>query len=347
MIWMTWRQFRAQAITAGAVLLAVAITLGITAAGLASHYNGAGLNACHASCAQDAANFLNGLQGSSYALLFVGGIVVMYLTPALIGLFWGAPLIARELEAGTHRLAWNQSVTRGRWTVVKLGIGGLASVALAGLLSLMITWWASPINIAVDDGGSGSAKSRIAPLVFAARGVAPLGYAAFAFALGVTLGVVLRRTLPAMALTLLLFAAMQFLMPTLVRPHLLPPDHATAPLNPNDTSQLVIQNGDGYTGYMTVQGNASVPPGAWLLSNLTITPAGHVFHGPATAACTSPSAPASACTNWLASKHLRTAVTYQPANRFWPLQWAELGIYLAASAGLGGVCVWQVRRKRG
>jgi len=40
-------------------------------------------------------------------------------TPALLGIFWGAPLIARELETGTCRLAWNQSVTRTRWLTVK------------------------------------------------------------------------------------------------------------------------------------------------------------------------------------------------------------------------------------
>ncbi len=66
MIWMTWRQFRAQAIAAGAILLALAVALGITGAGLASDFNGAGLNACHASCTQDATNFMNSLSGSSY-----------------------------------------------------------------------------------------------------------------------------------------------------------------------------------------------------------------------------------------------------------------------------------------
>ena len=33
------------------------------------------------------------------------------LLPALAGLFIGAPLLARELEHGTHRLAWTQSLT--------------------------------------------------------------------------------------------------------------------------------------------------------------------------------------------------------------------------------------------
>ena len=66
--------------------------------------------------------------------------------PGIIGIFWGAPLVARELEAGTFRLAWTQSVTRTRWLAVKLGVVGLASMAVAGLLSLMVTWWASPLD---------------------------------------------------------------------------------------------------------------------------------------------------------------------------------------------------------
>jgi hypothetical protein len=54
--------------------------------------------------------------------------------------------VARELETGTYRLAWTQSVTRTRWLAVKLGVVGLTSVAVAGLLSLMVTWWSSPID---------------------------------------------------------------------------------------------------------------------------------------------------------------------------------------------------------
>jgi ABC-2 family transporter protein len=340
MIWMTWRQFRPQAITAGAILLALAIALGITGAGLASDFNGAGLNACHAACGQDASNFLTTLRGSNYQKLFYGGIGVMYLAPALIGLFWGAPLIARELETGTYRLAWNQSITRSRWTLGKVGLGGLASAAFAGLLSLMITWWASPINTAQNYGsGSSPVSSRMEPLVFAARGVAPLGYAAFAFTLGVTLGVLLRRTIPAMALTLVLFAAVQFLMPALVRPSLLPAQQVTAPYNPNRGGELTIANG----GSMTLVENASVP-GAWVVSDQTVTPAGRVFTGPATDACAGPNG--NACDSWLDSKHLRQVVTYQPASHFWPLQWIELAIYLAASTALAGGCVWRLSRRR-
>jgi hypothetical protein len=161
MIWTTWRQFRAQAIVAGALIAVIAVVLLVSGLSLAAAYNDAGLNSCHASCATDASNFINTLRGSSYQLLFYGGIGILYLAPALIGLFWGAPLIARELETGTSRLSWNQSVTRTRWTVAKLGVVGLAAVATAGLISLMVSWWASPIDHALSFGSANTPAGHV------------------------------------------------------------------------------------------------------------------------------------------------------------------------------------------
>ena len=59
---------------------------------------------------------------------------VVVVVPALIRLFWGAPLVSRELETGAFRLAWTQSVTRTRWLAVKLAAAGLAAMAVAGLV---------------------------------------------------------------------------------------------------------------------------------------------------------------------------------------------------------------------
>jgi hypothetical protein len=198
MIWLIWRQFRPQAIAAAIALAVMAILLAATGPGLAAQSTAAGLSACHANCATIASSFINSV-GNFDHIVYFGSIALMYLVPALMGLFWGAPLIAREFEAGTHRIAWNQSVTRTRWTFVKLGIIGLAAVATAGLLSLMVTWWANPIDhaavltggpVQVATGGGAGVHAtwfvlaRLEPVIFAAQGVAPLGYAAFAFALG-------------------------------------------------------------------------------------------------------------------------------------------------------------------
>ena len=98
---------------------------------------------------------------------------------------------------------------------MKLGVVGLVSVAVAGLLSLMVTWWSSPIDTAN--------ANRFGVAMFALRDITPMGYAAFAFALGVTAGVLMRRTLPAMASTLVIFVAARLAEATWVRPHLMPP----------------------------------------------------------------------------------------------------------------------------
>ena len=118
----------------------------------------------------------------------------------------GRPLVTRELDAGTHRLAWTHT-TRTRWLVAKLAFVGLAAMAAAGLLSLAVSWWAGPIDAAVAS-RERHARPRDLRLpadvgeIFDARGIVPIGYAAFAFALGVTVGVLVRRTLPAMAILL-------------------------------------------------------------------------------------------------------------------------------------------------
>jgi hypothetical protein len=364
MIWLTWRQFRSQVIAAAGALIVVAIVLVATAPGVGSAYTASGLSACHADCATFVASFLTDL-GPLDRFLWVASILLMYLAPALMGIFWGAPLVAREVETGTHRIAWNQSVTRTRWTFVKLGLVGLAAVATAGLLSLILTWWASPIDRAasllhgagqvhVADAAAGFGLSRLEPVVFAARGVAPLGYAAFAFALGVAAGVLLRRTLPAMAVTLVVFAVIQVVVPNFVRPHLLPPAHATAALNARNMSINVSENPGTGPSTIHVSGPNITKPGAWVLSDITVTPSGAVFTA-APKACQFSAAglrdmPDGAefapCRNALAALHLRQSVTYQPASRFWPLQWIETGIYLVLAAGLSFVCVWQVRRRR-
>ena len=344
MIWLTWRQFRAQAWTALAILAALGIAFTITGPHLASLYDTSGIPACqaHNDCGTVVSNFLDQAKGLDTVLYFVS-LGVLYIGPAIIGIFWGAPLVTRELEAGTFRMTWNQSVTRTRWITVKLGLIGLASMAAAGLLSLMMSWWASPINQAngVNSDRNGSSSiNRLAPLLFGASGIAPVGYAAFAFVLGVTAGVLIRRTLPAMAVTLAVFAAIQIVIPNWVRPHFISPLHTTSAFSPAGITEISMSG----NGRMTVLDAVNLP-GSWVLSNQTINAAGRVFTGPAPAVCGAQASP-QACGAALAKLHLRQLVTYQPDSRYWALQWYETTIFLAAALVLAGFCIWWVRRRR-
>ena len=345
MIWLTWRQFRVQAVTAAAALAAFAVLLAATGPHLASLYATSGISSCHpASCADLAASFLTQLSNAgTYSVLDLVGVVIILLAPVVIGLFWGAPLIARELETGTSALAWNQSVTRSRWLAVKLFVVGLTAMAVTEGLSLMQAWWAAPIGRAAGQLGSthfalpgqfGIVLSRFSPLAFASHGVTPLGYAAFGFALGTTAGALIRRTVPAMAVTLFIFAAVQIAMPLWIRPHLFPARHTVVSVTSLDS--LRPENIPGQ-------------PGAWLLSSQTINAAGQPVNA-APAACPSPpltkgNSGEGAYLACLASHGIRETFSYQPASRYWAFQETETAIYLALALALTGYCFWRLSRR--
>ncbi len=317
----------------------LAVVFGVTGPHLAQLYDSSGLAACRApaNCSALTSNFLAQMKSDAiYPFLYFLGVGILYVAPVVMGTFWGAPLVTRELEAGTFRLAWNQSVTRARWMVVKLGLIGLAAMATAGLLSLMVTWWAGPIDRAGGFPVSLGQLSRFSPQLFDARGIVPIGYAAFTFILGAAAGVLIRRTLPAMAITLVVFAAVQIIVPNWARSHLIAPVRATTAITINPSDVKVASDGQ-----MTVPANI---PGAWVISNRTITRTGRVFTLPDVPACQSGTQ--QQCDAWLAGQHFRRQIAYQPASRYWAFQWYEAAIYLAAALAIAAFCVGWVRHRR-
>lgn len=343
MIWLAWRQFRAQAIVSGCVLAVFAVAIVVSGLRLAHLYNTSGLPGCgsHHDCAMLIQAFSARLRGSIYQAVLYAGVILTYVAPAVMGAFWAAPMITREFEAGTFRLAWTQSVSRNHWLVVKVGTVGLAAMVVAGLLSAMLTWWSGPVYKAAQYAvpGSGLSTNRLVPLLFGVNGIAPIGYAAFAFAVGLAAGVLLRRTVPAMAITLAVFAGVQVAWPSWVRPHLIPPVRRTAPLDLSTLGGILIDNNNQMV----------ITPGfsnhdAWLLSGQTLTSAGHPFTGPATHACLAGSF--QACVASLAQLHLRQLVVYQPGSRYWQFQWYETAIFVAVAAALALFCMMRISRRR-
>jgi hypothetical protein len=347
MIWLTWRQARTQAVVMAAILAAFGLVLLITGPHLVALYRDSSFAACHSNCSRDAGNFLIQLAGEPpYHLVYLLGALLIVLLPAVIGLFWGAPLIARELETGTFRLAWNQTVTREHWLAVKLGILGLTSMALAGLLSLILGWWASPIDHAADIQGAGGFQSRFFPLDFGTRGIAPIGYAAFAFALGVLVGLMVRRTVPAMGIALAVIIAVQIAFPLVIRPHLITPVRTTTTVTAAAIDGLTTnQNGTN----VRVDAQSPNIPGAWAYSSDVVNQAGSTNLGTLPSSCPGPSGGGNGspqeCFQALAAKHLKQVTVYQPANRYWTFQALEFGIYLTVAILLAWACFWWTRRR--
>jgi len=51
------------------------------------------------------------------------------------------------------------------------------------------------------------------------------------------------------------------------------------------------------------------------------------------------------CARWIASQNLQQKVIYLGPEKFWPLQWRELGVFLVVSALLVTFCFWWIRRR--
>ncbi len=328
----SWLQFRVQAVVAGVGLAVIAVVLAVTGPNLVHIYDTTVLScAAHHDCSA-ATTALTDTDGPIQVFL----AFLLLVIPVLIGMFWGAPLVAREFETGTFRLAWTQGVSRTRWLAGKLGLGALASLGVAGLLSLMVTWWSSPIDrVQADPYGS---------LVFGVRDIAPIGYAAFAFVLGVTAGLLVRRTLPAMLSAFVGFFAVREIVTRWVRPHLFAPLYKSLPI----TAAAPVGFDETPSGMKVVATTRGLLSNAWAYSNQVVDKAGHA---PTQAfldrACpfntTTGQGNFQACTTNLAAK-FHELVTYQPSSRYWGFQWYELAIFLGLAVILGAVGFWWIRR---
>ncbi len=320
MTWLAWRQLRAQLVVTGVALAALAAYLVVLGLQLRDGHQDA-----VAACGDACGSALRGLQSR-----FQGRVqlldALLVVTPALLGMFWGAPLVARELETGTHRLVWNQSVSRRRWLVVRLAVVCAAAAAVTGLFSLLLTWAASPYDAVAAD--------RFTALLFGTRNVVPVAYTCCAVVLGALTGLVLRRTVPAMALTALVFAAVQIAVPATVRPHLVTPVHGSQAMSAEAIRSL------SFLGERAdVEGLRA--PNAWVVSNSRLLTAdGRTvdldrYHG-----CLSGQFDVMA--QCLAALDLHVDVAYHPGERYWRFQWLESLLFLAAAAALAGLALWRI-----
>lgn len=318
MTWLTLRQFRVQSAAMVALVGALAVLFAVAG-----------------KSGPSPSTLVN-------SLYYVGNMAIFVL-PALLGAFWGAPLVARELEARTHNLVWNQGITRTQWLATKVALVGGVAAVLSGLASLAMTWWSTGAS---QDAGVG----RLLPITFGARGVAPAGYALFAFCLGLTLGILLRRVLPAMAVTLAVFLAVQIAVPLLVREHLVPATTQTVAITNDNLSYVDFVN-DANPASGVTEVLVKGPADTWVTENYLVDKAGAATTAPPElASCVSKLYTTgtestrtangvelpeqAACLEQVAAAGYRQSQSYHPASHFWPLQWTELGLFLALSGGL-------------
>ncbi|MDX3378030.1 ABC transporter permease subunit [Streptomyces sp. ME02-6991-2A] len=117
--------------------------------------------------------------------------------PLILAVFIGAPLIAGDRENGTAQLVTTQSVTRRQWLIAKLGFAYTLALVCGLVLSAAFTWWWEPHR-------SFFLSQWVEGPIFDNTGPVLPALLLFATAAGITIGVLVRRVLPAMVVTFVL-----------------------------------------------------------------------------------------------------------------------------------------------
>ncbi|MDW5323749.1 hypothetical protein [Plantactinospora sp. KLBMP9567] len=165
MIWLAWRQQRFP-FTAAAVLTAI-----YGALATAAHFD---------------------TEFTTITQLFAG-----YLTIGVC-MFWGVPLVARDIEHGTHRLAWTQSQPRTRWLAARLTVAAAGALAAATAVTAIVSW-ALPTT----------AADPMHWFYYESHDLVPFARVLFALALGAALGALTRNTHIAMAISVPILGIVQ------------------------------------------------------------------------------------------------------------------------------------------
>jgi hypothetical protein len=255
-IWLVWRQHRKQLLFGVVALLVMGVFFFGTGRPIHDRFERLGLPDCLPQaidatfvaepfgdtaslddataaitrCAQTARDFLG-----DYQIVFEVSGLLLFL-PMLAGMFWGAPLVARELEHGTHRLVWTQGTSRLRWAATKIGLVSVVVLVMTSVFAGMLAWWITPV---IQTSGQ-----RFDFGVFDVQGIVVFGYAIFAVALGVLAGAVTGRLLTAMATTVVGFLATRLVVMLAGRPNFLPTETVSVRLDPTRAEQWNPLHGD-------------------------------------------------------------------------------------------------------
>jgi hypothetical protein len=205
-----------------------------------------------------------------------------------------------------------QSVPRVRWFAAKLAVPVAMTVVVSGTLALAMTWWWHPV---ADVMGGQFPWYEWYPF----NGIGPVvvGQSVLLLLIGVTLGLLLRRTVAAMGATLAVGAGVLVGLDW-IRGYLLP----TVTVNAQHTTE------------------PPAPDGAWLMADGPLSPS---------------DARVSDVNSCYSTSDVRTCLTdhgrtghwaeFHPTSHLWPLQWAETGLCLLLAGALAALCIWRVRHR--
>ncbi|HET7013577.1 MAG TPA: hypothetical protein VFI65_06685 [Streptosporangiaceae bacterium] len=295
--WVTWRQHRASLLVVASLFVLTAATMWLSSLDPRGHTE-----------VVRAAGF----DPTGPVLLYQVVVGAMVLLPVVAGLLLGAPLLAHESESGTVRFAWTQQVGRVASLTVKATSIGAGLAIAAAALGLEYDWWAVH-RITVGQWDWATMQFSFHPLPYA-------GWAVFGFSLGVLIGAVTRRTVPALAGTFVGYTIVFTFDNVYGRLRYLPPLRTVVPEVPGGTGGDRLS--PGQYGPENVGGGWNWPDGRPLTVSET-------YRSPA----------------WMARHHVVYWTTSQPGNRYHLFQFLEFGYLLLLSGLLVAAAIVLIRRR--
>jgi hypothetical protein len=311
MIWVAWRQQR-PATVAAAILLAVAgSVLLVSGWQVTSLARDSGLAACVASGAD--CQVLVEAFANRYGPILEPVSLLGALLPVALGVLFGGPLLAREFEQGTHRLAWTQSVTRGRWLAGRLAMAAGVLVVVAAVAAGLLTWWWGRFD-----------QLHISRRAALERGsLVPVATAVLAFAIATAAGALLRRVVPALAAGLLAVLVVAAAL-SLAAQSWLPPQPLTVTYPAGQPSPRAgLDDQVLSSGY---RDRAGRDLSAQAVDRLCPGTAGQALD------------------RCLAANGIQRIDRYQPASRAWQLALARSALYLVVAALFLVLAWWRTLR---
>jgi ABC-type transport system involved in multi-copper enzyme maturation permease subunit len=320
--WVAWRQHRLALAGVLGLLGGVSVFMFLDGLAMRHAFTGLGLNTCGALDGASCQSQLSIFQRDYFSW---GDHLPHLLTflPGLIGVFVGAPLVARELESGTFRFAWTQGRSRVQWVAIKLILLGVVLAAFSLAFSALFSWWYGPLD-AISGRMAPYGAYEVSGLIFAARTL-------FGFTLGALLGLLIRRTVPAMAATGAVWVAVVLSSLIYLRPLIRGPVTVLGAPGKGPVSGTVPFNAD-VVSYWTQDASGHHVSDQQLFGQATATNGGSFPTQQQYQA-------------YLTQHHYTQWISYRPNDWFWHFQILEASGYALAAVLLAAATVLLLRRR--
>ena len=192
---------------------------------------------------------------------------------------------------------------------------------LTGAFALLITWFRQPLD---------ALYGRNELDGFDVEGLVPVAYGLFAFALGTAAGAALRRSIPALTISLLAFVAVRATVATALRPRYQPP------------LTLVENIEAGSRGIAIGTGNRA----DWTLDEGFADATGQRLDRTDINSLDDTARDAGVnLTTYMHDHGIQRWVDYHPAGRFWHFQYIEAGLFAGLAGILLAAVIWRVKRR--